>query len=122
VEEHIALAADVHSPSEARAWVASRCGSDPDTIFAAELLVSELVSNAVIHAKSDMVLSLSHDPGSLHVEVEDHGADRPVVHTRTGPCDPIFGRGLDIVSALASSWGVRPTSGGKAVWFELPIG
>ena len=120
--EHFALTADVRSPAAARAWVASRCGPDPDTAFAATLLVSELVANAVVHANSDMVLSVSHDPGSLHVEVEDHDGAPLVARRHPAPCDQVSGRGLDLVSTLASSWGVRPTAAGKAVWFELPIG
>lgn len=121
MEEHIVLAADVESPGAARAWVASRCGTDPETIFAAELLVSELVSNAVTHAKSDMVVSLSRVTGSVHVEVEDHDGAR-LAHGKGRRRDRTSGRGLEIVSALASSWGVRPTTEGKAVWFDLRTG
>jgi anti-sigma regulatory factor (Ser/Thr protein kinase) len=123
LNECLILAAEVRSPKRAREWVSTRCGTNPDTIFVAELLVSELVSNAVVHAKSSMVLSLERGAARLHVEVEDHGGGQPHFFRRGGGrLDRISGRGLQIVSNLASSWGVRTTTEGKAVWFDLPLG
>ncbi len=123
MKERIFLAADKVSPRQARQWVSTRCGVDPDTIFTAELLVSELVSNAVVHAHSEMVLTLDRGLRCLHVEVEDHGIDMVRGPRRGGPTPRgASGRGLKIVSALASSWGIRPTEQGKSIWFEIPIG
>lgn len=123
MKEQISLAANNVSPRQARQWVSTRCGVNPDTIFTVELLVSELVSNAVVHAHSATILTLDRGPRALHVEVEDHGMDMVQSPRRGGPVPQgASGRGLKIVSALASSWGIRPTEQGKSVWFEIPVG
>ncbi|MEU9734429.1 ATP-binding protein [Streptomyces sp. NPDC048002] len=84
----------------------------------AELLTSELVTNALVHTDRDAVLTATVGPDGLRVEVRDFVADRP------RPCVPnaddgTHGRGLVLVDSLADSWGVRPHGVGKAVWFEL---
>jgi anti-sigma regulatory factor (Ser/Thr protein kinase) len=122
LKERIALAADTVSPRQAREWISTRCGINPDTIFVATLLVSEIVSNAVIHAGSEMILTLDRDRMGVHVEVEDHGTGQPVAPDPAAPVpDGPSGRGLKIVSELASAWGVRSTRDGKAVWFDLTL-
>jgi anti-sigma regulatory factor (Ser/Thr protein kinase) len=122
LKERIVLAPAVMSPKRARDWVSTRCGSNPEVISTAELLVSELVANAVVHAKTEMVVSICRQASVVRVEVEDGGPGLPTL-PRGG--DPVptgdSGRGLRIVSELASSWGVRVTPEGKAVWFELAI-
>jgi anti-sigma regulatory factor (Ser/Thr protein kinase) len=90
----------------------------------AELLTSELVTNALVHTDDDAVLTATVRPGGLRVEVRDFVAGRP------RPCAPYAddgahrtnGRGLVLVQSLADSWGVRPHGVGKAVWFELEAG
>ena len=87
----------------------------------AELLTSELVTNAVIHAGSPTELCVSVLDGSVRVEVTDHAADRPVLGRRS--VDATEGRGLVIVNDLADRWGVVPIpDNGKTVWFELRSG
>jgi anti-sigma regulatory factor (Ser/Thr protein kinase) len=91
----------------------------PGTCWADEvtLLVSELASNAVRHAKSPFTVSVSCDGTIVRVEVTD---DSPEVPVRRAPTvDAVTGRGLLIVEALASSWGVEPSDSGKTVWFEI---
>ncbi|MEV6113085.1 ATP-binding protein [Streptomyces sp. NPDC052109] len=83
----------------------------------AELLTSELVTNALVHTDDDAVLTAVVEPGGLRVEVRDFVARRPEL---TGPdTDDTHGRGLVLVQSLADAWGVRPHGVGKAVWFEL---
>jgi anti-sigma regulatory factor (Ser/Thr protein kinase) len=85
----------------------------------ARLLVSELVVNAVLHARSEVVLRLSLRDEVLRVEVVDC-SDAPLEQR---PVDPtaVSGRGLMIVDALASAWGVDAADDGKVVWFELAV-
>ncbi|WP_328854686.1 ATP-binding protein [Microbispora hainanensis] len=87
----------------------------------AELLVSELVANALLHGRGEPVLTLTLRDGVLRCEVEDE-ARVPVRARGESPDDAEGGRGLLIVDSLARSWGVRPTNRGKAVWFELATG
>ncbi|WP_432145463.1 ATP-binding protein [Streptomyces sp. bgisy084] len=96
----------------------------PDVAEDALLVISELITNAVVHALPPAVLRLSRagagGRGALRVEVTDAGpaaADgRPVV----APCPAEHGRGLDIVTALAAECGTRVHPGGITWWAELP--
>jgi anti-sigma regulatory factor (Ser/Thr protein kinase) len=83
----------------------------------AELLVSELVTNALLHAGSEVRVRVLPNGERLRVEVLDT-SDTPVIPRDFGP-DATTGRGLGLVEHLAARWGCRPTSSGKAVWFEL---
>ncbi|GGQ17531.1 ATP-binding protein [Streptosporangium pseudovulgare] len=85
---------------------------------AAELLVSELVTNALRHARGTVSLTLSLQDGLLRCEVED--AEPLLPSPRTVHDDDEGGRGLHLVDSLACCWGSARTPGGKAVWFELP--
>jgi len=115
-----ALPATSASPSVARRFVGAalrRWDTDPGTVDAAQLLVSELVTNAVVHASSDVRLVVSVRNARIRVEVTDHD-DRPP-QMQTTRADALGGRGLGIVDGLADSWGSDPRRDGKAVWFEL---
>ena len=81
------------------------------------LLTSELVTNAVVHAGSEVDLTVMEDGGRVRVEVVDDDP-RPVAPAERGILAP-GGRGLCLVQALAREWGVRPGPTGKSVWFEL---
>ncbi|MEU6413063.1 ATP-binding protein [Microbispora sp. NPDC046933] len=84
------------------------------------LLVSELVANVLRHGRGEPVLTLLLRDGVLRCEVEDE-ARVPVRGRGRSRDDEEGGRGLFIVECLSRSWGVRPTSRGKAVWFELAV-
>ncbi|GAV44996.1 histidine kinase-, DNA gyrase B-, and HSP90-like ATPase [Streptomyces acidiscabies] len=84
----------------------------------AELLTSELVTNALLHTDDDAVLTATVGPEGLHVEVRDF-VDRLPEPEAPHADDGTHGRGLLLVQALADAWGVRPHGIGKAVWFEL---
>lgn len=96
-------------------------GISPWVVATAQLLASELVANAIVHGSGSPALALDLREDCIHVEV--HDADpapdvvRPVNLGRSSP----HGRGLAIVDALASSWGVRVHDHGKAVWFKLDL-
>jgi anti-sigma regulatory factor (Ser/Thr protein kinase) len=84
---------------------------------AVTLVVSELVTNVVIHAGTPFTVLLARRDHWLVVEVRDHGAGR-VVPPEQGPSEDIdvSGRGLGIVRALSEAWGVWPRRDGKSVW------
>ncbi|WP_070199168.1 ATP-binding SpoIIE family protein phosphatase [Streptomyces oceani] len=84
----------------------------------AELLVSELVTNALRHGEGDIRLRLLLDR-TLVCEVWDSGLVQPR-RRRAGATDE-GGRGLQLVGLLSSGWGSRRTPYGKTVWFELPL-
>jgi len=87
----------------------------------ASLLTSELVTNAVTHGASFVLLEAGAAASKLRVAVSDDNPDVPVV----GPVPPDVtserGRGLLLVAVLAATWGVELVDGGKAVWFELTL-
>jgi anti-sigma regulatory factor (Ser/Thr protein kinase) len=110
------------APSVARLFVRNLCrewGAEA-VCDVAELLSSELVTNAVIHARSTVELEAAYDDSSvLRIDVYDRSPDE-VVRSPHPPADGAEGgRGLAIVARLAFRWGVDPCSPGKRVWFTL---
>ena len=90
-----------------------------DTVEVIALLVTELVTNAILHARTPLQLTLESHPDLVRICVEDHSGEQPAV--RHYDPDAVTGRGLALVEQLASSWGVDTTPEGKAVWCEVPI-
>lgn len=83
---------------------------------AASLVASELVTNAVLHARTDMVLSLATDRGLLRVAVSDNSRRSPQIPSRSQS----RGMGLRVVAGAARAWGMLPAdTGGKVVWAVL---
>ena len=84
------------------------------------LLVSELVTNAVVHAGTELELRIDIAPDLARIEVIDHGPGRPF--HRHDPDDASeFGRGIFLLDALAQEWGTSHFAGGKSVWFVLGV-
>jgi anti-sigma regulatory factor (Ser/Thr protein kinase) len=81
------------------------------------LVVTELVTNAVLHSHSDFTLTLSLTGGSLRVAVGDSGCQLPRLRHPTELATS--GRGVQIVATLAERWGVEVVGDGKVVWAEL---
>ena len=91
---------------------------DEPTRDDALLLLTELVANGVVHAKSALVVRLTVGHDRLRAEVRDESTVSPMLRI----ADEFGGRGVLILNALASSWGVLPHPGsGKTVWFELAV-
>ncbi len=86
----------------------------------ATLLVSEVVTNSVLHAGAEMRLRCRPSGAGIRVEVFDRSSLVPSV--RHYDADATTGRGLGLVSALATSWGVDCEDDGKTLWFELDHG
>lgn len=91
-------------------------GATPDLVDTCVLLVSELATNAVLHARTPFTVSIARHDG-VRVEVCDDDPTMP--HVREYSIDAASGRGLQLLSSLANSFGTRTVDGGKAVWFEL---
>ncbi|MFE6162015.1 SpoIIE family protein phosphatase [Streptomyces sp. NPDC056486] len=97
----------------------------------AVLLVSELVTNAVVHAGTTVELlcrldeaGLGEETDTLVIEVSDHHPAR-AVRSESRPQSagtPEYGRGLRLVAALSDSWGITYRTGTKTVWARLPVG
>ena len=83
----------------------------------AQLLVSEVVTNAIVHARSDIGLTVSLVREFVRVEVADHSPHLPVL--KQCDDDSVTGYGLDLVARLAADCGVVTHEAGKAVWFTL---
>ena len=83
----------------------------------AQLLVSEVVTNAIVHARSDIGLTVSLVREFVRVEVADHSPHLPVL--KQCDDDSVTGYGLDLVARLAADFGVVTHEAGKAVWFTL---
>ena len=81
-----------------------------------ELVVSELVGNALRHGRGRPVLRLHGMPDRLRVEVFDESPDVPTPRA----CGADGGWGLYLVERIATAWGVLPHPKGKVVWCELP--
>ena len=81
------------------------------------LLVSELVSNSVLHGGPPVVVAIECDGDALQVRVRDGSSVMPA--RRTAGHGDESGRGLALVDTLSSDWGVDPKPDGKHVWFVL---
>ncbi|MEV6742570.1 SpoIIE family protein phosphatase [Streptomyces sp. NPDC051104] len=91
-----------------------------DAAFTTELIVSELVTNAIRYAQPPVRLSLIHEDHSLICEVSDGSTTTP--HLRRARTFEEGGRGLFIVAQLARRWGTRHSRHGKTIWAELAAG
>ncbi|MEU9276535.1 ATP-binding protein [Streptomyces sp. NPDC048341] len=92
-----------------------------------EWVVTELVTNAVIHGRatrgSHVLVAYHLDDDLLRVEVRDVADGMPTMNPADHPDGEIAigGRGLKVVAALADDWGVTPRVIGKSVWAELAV-
>jgi anti-sigma regulatory factor (Ser/Thr protein kinase) len=81
----------------------------------AQLVVSELTTNAIVHTRSAPTVVASFDEGRLRIEVHDHDQALP----RICDHDASDGWGLRLVAAVTDGWGWIPTRSGKHVWTEM---
>ncbi|CAD5960098.1 ATP-binding protein [Streptomyces cyaneofuscatus] len=116
----------------ARRWARSRLvgsgiGDDEPLAETLILLISELVTNAVVHTGCPAVLRMlfgggggAGEPGTVRVEVAD-ASDRPPLQ-RHAEGEDTNGRGLELVDGLADRWGWQPEGAGKQIWCEVDRG
>jgi anti-anti-sigma regulatory factor/anti-sigma regulatory factor (Ser/Thr protein kinase) len=111
------------APAHARGVAAQACEAWalPEFSGVVQVIVSELVANAVVHARTLLELSLTLRGRHLHISVRD--GDQQVVRPNDVVADDAEnGRGLLVVGAMATCWGVIRTGDGKVVWATLRTG
>jgi anti-sigma regulatory factor (Ser/Thr protein kinase) len=115
----IELTADVASCSTARRFVEEALAQANDDVRAiASLLISEVVTNALLHASGPVTIEVQQKGGAYRIAVGDRSRTPP---TKKGyRVDDSTGRGLHLLELLAAAWGWNRTAGGKIVWFDLP--
>nr|WP_276610589.1 ATP-binding protein [Kineococcus siccus] len=120
VSRVLVLDADPAAVREARVFVHESCcrlAHCDDACDTLALLVSEVVTNAISHGRSQTRLEVTSTPTGVRLEVRDDDSRLPVL-AATDP-QALGGRGLAVVDRLASAWGVREEDVGKTVWVEL---
>ena len=114
---------DRASAGQARRFVAgvlSDWSLSEEVVERATLCVSELVTNAIIHAGSETTVTVRSDVSHLLLLVHDNGSHNRVRLDEAGP-DEISGRGLSLVEALCTAWNVEQSTDGTVVWCELEL-
>jgi MEDS: MEthanogen/methylotroph, DcmR Sensory domain/Histidine kinase-like ATPase domain len=114
------FSAEPDAPRAARRFVANalqRSGHADTVLEDAQLVISELATNAVVHARSPFSVYARSDDSLVHLAVRDESPLAPVV--RSVSDSATSGRGLHVVAALTRDWGFDATTAGKAVWAEL---
>jgi anti-sigma regulatory factor (Ser/Thr protein kinase) len=108
------------APADARRLLTGalrRAGHHGLMLADARIVVTELAANAVVHARSPFSVSISSGDSTIRILVRDRSLAAPAMQQDV-PTRP-SGRGLRLVTALSSRWGVDPTPDGKVVWAEL---
>lgn len=129
------VARDASEVCSVRRWVRATLaswrleGTSDDAADDTGVIVSELVTNAIVHGDGAIEVTLSYSNGVLRCEVRDEGAGRP--QWPYASADPTRGRGLRVVDGLvrqrSGSWGVDTAKAGegdgtgKTVWVAVPI-
>ena len=107
------------APRAVRAWIRGLLRDERHAPLehAACLVVTELVTNAVLHARTPMCVAIELRGDGLRLSVADQNPHQPAL--RTYDNDATTGRGLHLIDVLADRWGLEERPGGKAVWCEL---
>ncbi|MFJ6747832.1 SpoIIE family protein phosphatase [Streptomyces sp. NPDC091266] len=95
--------------------------ADPDQVDSAVLMVSEMVTNVLLHTDGDalLVAEISGERGSRRIRVDVADGSDELPHRRSPGELASSGRGLVLMELLAGTWGVDPRGDGKSTWFEL---
>ncbi|MCW2601494.1 MAG: ATP-binding region ATPase domain protein [Frankiales bacterium] len=121
ITESVTLLPDPRAAGAARRLTGRLCtkaGLSSDLRETCVLLTSEAVTNAVLHGRSPVRVTVSAGPVGVRVEVGDDNSRLPVLHAHPDP-DALNGRGILLIDAFATSWGVLPDRYGKVIWFEV---
>jgi anti-sigma regulatory factor (Ser/Thr protein kinase) len=119
------FACDAHTPSAARGFATETLDRQlgrslsSDVRYDVELIVSELVTNAVRAGSKKVIVCVGYQRSKVIVRVTDYATGWP--EQREASVHDAGGRGLPLVSALSTAWGVRMADSGKMVWAEVPV-
>lgn len=115
----LTFAADLQAVGDARRFLLSTLADwhVDEYDFAAPLVVTELATNAALHARTPYEVRLRLEPTHLLVEVVDGNPRQPL--PRRYAVDASTGRGIALVDSLCRDWGVTPAAGGKVVWAQV---
>jgi hypothetical protein len=127
VDERVVMAAqkvelpvDVASCSIARRYVQDSLAQAAEDLSAsAALLTSEVVANAVLHARGPVTVEVMQKGDAYRIVVGDGSSTPPA--DKGYQVDDATGRGVRLLECLAAAWGCKGTATGKIVWFDLPI-
>lgn len=116
----LTLPMDLRAARRARAFVESAgCAVHRSGLLdEARLLVSELVTNAVVHGSPPVTMRVDCEGGRSMVVAVSDGSPRPPVR-READGSAVSGRGIALVDLLSDRWGVEVTETGKTTWFSL---
>lgn len=119
--EQTRLPPEPASAGAARRWVAQLLTGWGLAAAADDLrlVVSELVSNAVLHARTVVEVALSVAEGVIELAVVDHNPRSPRPRAANPGVEATGGRGLLLVQELSDDWGLHESADGKAVWFRV---
>jgi anti-sigma regulatory factor (Ser/Thr protein kinase) len=115
------LPADASAVPTARRFASQalvHLGASERMLDTTKLLVTELATNAVLHARSPIRVSVEGKDHAVRVEVRDDDPG-PLAPPARPEADATSGRGLWLVACLASTWGVNSNERGKTIWFEV---
>jgi anti-sigma regulatory factor (Ser/Thr protein kinase) len=108
------------APAAARQMVADAVrdwGQAPELLADTQLIVSELATNAIKHARTPFSVTLRREPSGLNIAVADSSRTQPIL--RDADPEALFGRGMHLVADVAERWGVDPAGDGKIVWAHV---
>lgn len=108
------------APREARHFVVRTLGQwgDGALLPDAAIITAELAANALVHARTGFILTISQAPDRVRIEVQDR--DPAPAAGQHPALAAVRGHGLAAVAAVSSRWGTRRLPGGKVVWADLP--
>lgn len=115
---HLDLRPVPESAGVARRFVSEQAGAVDESVgYRLSLLTSEVVTNAVLHARTALQVGLTHHHDGLMVAVGDRNLALPEQHPYSEQSNG--GRGIPILEQLADDWGITTYEGGKTVWFVV---
>jgi len=119
IDDRLRLPPDPASASAARRFVTEALKAHDIDVELISLLVSELVSNVILHAHTPLEVTIRTRGAHLRVTVADESPVIPAL--KQYAADSVTGRGLTMIDLTAENWGIDEMAEGKAVWFEVPL-